>query len=129
MDRIHASLALIAEWGAAQDDMHDLPESVRWEDGSAATLEDYFAHRSDTQRWVEDPSGGMRLHLYPDVIADVRYDGFGRVWGLSGDAVEPEALYVRDPDASDYEITMALSALPMTYRHVIHRDVPVAVRL
>jgi len=106
-----------------------MPSTIVWEDGSSATLEDYFAHRSDTQKWVSDPSGGIRLHLYPDVIADVRYDGFGRVWAISGDAIEPEALYVTDPDATDYEITLALSALPMTYRHVIHRDVPDVVRV
>jgi len=106
-----------------------MPSTIVWEDGSSATLEDYFAHRSDTQKWVSDPSGGIRLHLYPDVIADVRYDGFGRVWSISGDAIEPEALYVTDPDATDYEITLALSALPMTYRHVIHRDVPDVVRV
>lgn len=113
-------MALIARW-PTEDAMLESPSVVRWEDGSPATLEDYHKHLVDTHTWVLDSRGGIEQRIFPDIVADVRYDPLAGVWGLSGQSVQPAALSLTDPNATDEQIVAELYTFPLTYCARIHR--------
>ena len=58
----------------------------------------------------------MEWHIYPEIVGEVYWCPYGRVWGIRGDGVEPDSLPLDDPDATDGQIEIALMALPMRYR-------------
>jgi hypothetical protein len=61
-------------------------------------------------------------YLFPDVIAEVFYCHYGKVWGIRGDGVQPESLDISAPKATDFAIVLAVSALPIEYRVRIIRQ-------
>jgi hypothetical protein len=93
---------------------------VRWSDGSPATVDDYLIHVLDTHICMSR-SDGIELHMFPDVIADVRYDDFARTWVIGGIGVTPAALGLTDPNAPDVQIVAELYTYPIVYRARIHR--------
>jgi hypothetical protein len=70
---------LVAKWLPDQDASVDPPHTVIWSDGRPATQEDYLAHLEDTHSlFVSDK--GIELHMFPEIIADVRYDRAAGTW-------------------------------------------------
>jgi hypothetical protein len=112
--------ALIAKWMIDQDASIDPPRVVRWADGSPATHIDYLTHMVDTHTCISGING-IELHMFPDVMADVRYDDFARTWVISGVGVTPAALDLTDPNAPDEQIIAELYTYPIVYRARIHR--------
>ena len=51
---------------------------------------------------------GIELHMFPDVIADVRYDHYARAWVVDGDGVTPATLDLTEPTAPDDRIIAEL---------------------
>jgi hypothetical protein len=111
---------LVAKWTWEQDSAVDPPASVKWGDGRPATLDDYVGHTGDTHVLVES-TDGLECRIFPDIVADVRYDAFARTWFVTGAGVETMSLDLSDLNATDHEITAALYELPTVYRAVIHR--------
>ncbi|WP_433968294.1 hypothetical protein [Tunturiibacter gelidiferens] len=114
-------MELIAKWNPSQDMSVELPSSVRWADGTCATHNDYLQHMLDTHTFVGDCENGREIRMFPNIVADVRYDHSAQTWAVSGVGVTPSALALTDPDASDDQITAALYALPVVYRSNIRR--------
>jgi hypothetical protein len=112
---------LIAKWTIDQDPCTDTPAKVYWEDGSHATLNDYITHSLGTHALMLGKDGGMECHMYPQVIADAHFDRSGQTWLVSGDGIEPFALQLNDPNATDADITGELYLFPVVYRAKIHR--------
>ena len=72
-------LTLIARWNRAQDPAVDMPARVTWGRKRPAMLQDYITHREDTGEMVETPRGA-ELRMYPELVADVRYDYYTGLW-------------------------------------------------
>jgi hypothetical protein len=111
---------LIARWRPEQDCSLDLPHTVYWSDGSPATTEDYLTHLLDTHTLSSD-TDGIKLHMFPDVVADVHYDRTSRAWVVSGVGVKPAVLNISDRSATDDSILAELYTWPIVYRARIHR--------
>jgi hypothetical protein len=56
---------------------------------------------------------GMELHIFPDIVADVRYDRFARTWVINGVDVRSAALNLTDPAALDDHIEAELYTYPV----------------
>lgn len=112
--------ALIAKWLIPSDVTNNLPNVVEWEDGSLASVEDYQRHLGDTHIWIRNPLG-LELRVFPEIVADVRYDVLAGIWGLTGAGVEPASLSLTDRNAPDDEIIAELYTFPLIYRVRIHR--------
>jgi len=76
-------MTLTATWLKGQNPLYDLPISIVWEDGRPATSKEFHAHHDDTQV-REDTDGRQQIHIYPEIVAQVYYCPFGRVWGMHG---------------------------------------------
>jgi hypothetical protein len=120
MPQAIANKTLIAKWKPEQDCSIELPHTVYWSDGSPATSEDYLEHILDT-RTVSNGIGGVELRMFPNVIANVRFELHARQWVISGDGVKPAALGITDRSASDDSILAELATWPIVYRVRIHR--------
>lgn len=114
-------MKLIATWLPDQDTCDDDPHSVRWEDGSVATVADYIEHSVGTNMWFDNSDGSQELHMLPEVVADVTYDRLAGHWSLSGPGVCPNTLNLSDPHAKDDEIIAELFTFPIVYRARIRR--------
>ncbi len=111
---------LIAKWTSNQDATTDAPYSIAWANGAAATYDEYVDHLTDTHTWVQ-ASNGVELHIFPRIVADVRYDHIAGTWVLNGVGPNCAALDVTDPTASDDEITAELYTHLVVYKARIHR--------
>jgi hypothetical protein len=120
MEESQSMMALIAKWPTYEDAIHNLPSVIQWEDGSHATLADYRGHLDDTHTWISHPHG-VELHMFPDIVADVRYDALTGVWGVIGAGVQPASLSLTDLNAADDAIVAELYTFPLVYRARIHR--------
>jgi hypothetical protein len=114
-------MKLIATWLSTQEPASQAPHELTWGDGQRATTAEYEEHCGDTRFCVTLDDGRFQWHLFPDVVAEVYFCPYGKVWGVRGSGIERASLYVTDPDATDAEICWALSALPITYRAKIAR--------
>jgi len=111
---------LIAKWTSEQDPVFEDPACVVWGDGRPAYQEDYLIHRSDTRELVDTPDG-MEMHMFPSVVADIRFDAFYGTWFVTAKGQESISLDLFNVDATDAEIRSALHDLAVIYRAVIHR--------
>ena len=112
---------LVARWGSKQDVVCDPPDHVHWEDGPLARFEDYAAHQKDTHVLVQTGTG-VELWMFPEAIADVRYDGYQRLWFLVPPKGEPVSLDLTDWQATDLDLRAAMFEMqPFVYRVRIHR--------
>jgi len=114
-------MALIAKWATHEGATLEPPHLVQWEDGTPATQDDYRKHLADTHTWIIKSPSGIERRIFPDIIADVRYDAVGGTWAIGGQGVEPAALSLTNPDATDDQIVEELYAFPIIYRAQIHR--------
>lgn len=114
-------MILIASWTKDQDLSVEEPTSVRWEDGSPATLDDYRQHMMDTHKFICESVGRVELHMFPSIVAEVSFDVFAKAWRVSGRGVIPATLDITDPQAKDDEIIAELYTLPIVYRATIKR--------
>jgi hypothetical protein len=111
---------LIAKWNPDQDPTVDRPDSIRWDNGMPATLEDYARHLIDTNASDYGEDGTLAMTMYPDVVADVRYDRSISCWVCHGPD-RKMILELDDPDVADDQIIAEMSTHPVFYRAVIHR--------
>ncbi len=114
-------MILIASWNRHQDMSMELPSSVKWEDGSPATLEDYREHELDTHTFVDEFPDHVEKHMFPNVVAEVVYDSAAGSWVISGRGVRPQSLDLPDPQAKDEEIYSELYTFPIVYKAIIKR--------
>jgi hypothetical protein len=112
-------LTLVAKWTRTRDPLKDKPIRVTWADGRLATQQDYINHREDTRELVAT-STGVELRMYPDLVADVRYDYYTGVWFVVAPGEEPISLGLLY-NATDEQIRAELSQFPRIYRPKIHR--------
>jgi hypothetical protein len=94
---------------------------VQWEGGTPATHEDYWKHIDDTHTWVVKSPSTIERRIFPDIVADVRFDALAEVWAISGPGIEPASLTLKNPNAIDDQIVEELYTLPTIYRARIHR--------
>lgn len=106
---------LIAKWKAEQDCSVDLPHTVRWSDGKPATLDDYVAHRSATREYSVDRRG-VKLYLFPEVVAELHYDSSLGRWSMCGDGVRSAVLNITDRNASDETLLAEISTWTTLYQ-------------
>lgn len=114
-------MKLTATWLMEQDPNYDMPNSICWDDGRLGTYEEFREHYSDTSFSTDTPNGSHQMHIFPDIVGEVYYCEFGRVWGLRGEGVNATSLGLTDPVASDNQIYCALLSLPIQYRATITR--------
>ncbi len=111
---------LIARWSHSQDLTTDRPHQITWANGVAATYQEYLDYTTDTHTWISGPNG-MELHIFPRIVADVRYDRIAGTWVVEGVGPACVALDVIDPSASDDEIIAAVHTLVVVYKARVHR--------
>jgi hypothetical protein len=112
---------LIARWKPEQDWSVDLPYTVYWSNGSPATSEDYLTHLLDTHTFSSG-TDGIKLHMFPGIVANVHFDWTSRAWVVSGAGVKPAVLNISDPSATDDSILAELYTWPIVYSTRIHRS-------
>lgn len=112
---------LIAKWHEADPDRIGLPNELRWNDGSRATLDDYIANLDSTCRTVFPQEPGIERHYFPGLVADVRFDPLGGHWIVTGKGIETTALFLSDPFATNDQIAEEMHSMPMRYKYSIHR--------
>src|SRR6266481_581006 len=101
-------MKLIASWTMNQDASMDEPSSVKWGDGTAATLDDFRAHQLDTHTFRFDGSNHLERHMFPEIVAEVTFDRDAKDWVVRGPGVTTVGLELNDPNAKDDEIMAAL---------------------
>jgi hypothetical protein len=111
-------IAVFAEESCEEID----PKSVRWEDGTAATLDDYHKHLVDTHIFWQNDAGELEVHMCPEIPAEVAFESNVGDWVVRGPGVTTAALELRNPDATDSEINIALAGPPLVYRARINRQ-------
>src|SRR3954447_17599144 len=93
MSEIRPTVCLIARCARNRNPYLDNPNSLHWEDGTPATLEDYARHMASTHRYLQDETtGAVEMHMFPEVIANVRWDQTAGTWTVSGPCVIPAPL-------------------------------------
>jgi hypothetical protein len=114
---------LIATWTSDQDYSIELPNSVRWEDGSEATLAEYREHELDTYALGMNNAFCVEKLIFPGTIATVRFESSVGDWVVRGPLAMPSALELFDEAASDEQIIAALASFPIVYKTRILRNV------
>jgi hypothetical protein len=114
-------MRLIATWTKVQDVGMELPSSLKWDNGTPATLDDYERHQLGTHSLHGSDDGGMECHMFPDIVADVTFEANVHDWVMSGQDVNPAALGLNDPAATDEAILAEILTFPTVYRHRITR--------
>lgn len=117
---------LTARWTENQESPFDPPTTLKWNDGSAGTFDEFMTHLVDTST-LEYRNGGMEMTMFVDVCADVRYDSNAKSWVVYGPLTGPMSLDLLDPLAPSDQIESRLSILPVYYKARIHRDPALSV--
>lgn len=112
-------MKLIAYWGAEAEADLQVPQRLQWEDGSAATLDDYKKHQHDTQSSHHNEDGEMVTVIFPDLVAFAKYDLVRNRWYLEAPGGGSFYLQQADPNASDEVLKREILSYPMEYRAVI----------
>ena len=114
-------MILIARWSSAGEPNFDAPDAIFWSDGRPGTLQDYHSHLDDTHALVHCANGSLERRMYPWIVADVRYDGYMRLWFVVAPGQDPISLDLCDVLATDEEITATLYEFPLVYKSRIWR--------
>jgi hypothetical protein len=114
-------MKLVAVWTPSQDTRNEQPRSIRWKDGSPASLDAYIEHSVGTRILREDRPDRIELHMFPDIVADVAYDEFAASWVVKDAGFGGCSLDIADRAADDYEPIAALSTSRVVYRAAIRR--------
>ena len=120
METADLARILIARFGPGQRPFKEFPYSIRWENGTLATKDDFEAHILDTYAITGDVKKGMEIQMFPNIVADVRFDE-ASAWVMSGHAVIPMTLDLTDPNAPEDQIIAKLSPRLVWYKSTIHR--------
>jgi hypothetical protein len=92
------------------------------QDGTPATLDEYEKHQLDTHSLHASGDGGTDCHMFPDMVANVTFDANVQDWVMRGQDVNPAALGLLDPAATDGEILTEISTFPTVYKPRIIRS-------
>src|ERR1039457_2623466 len=95
-------------------------EEPKWEDGSPATLEDYYRNQLATQS-AHPTEKGLATVLCPDVVAITRFDVAKGHWVLYTDRGSMD-LDETDPNASDADLEAQLATYPVIYQSTFDRS-------
>jgi hypothetical protein len=114
-------MTLVASWSIEQDMSTEDPESVQWLDGRPSTAAVYRQHMLDTHTVLFDQSGRLEMHIFPSIVAAVRFDKDKGRWCASGRGVIPKTLDIADPNATDENIQAELYTYPIVYKATIIR--------
>jgi len=115
-------MRLTARWQKDQDTTREEPCSIKWSDGTSATLNDYRSHQLDTHSLRFDEPDHVALDIYPDIVAEVTFDRDARDWVVRGTGVATVGLELHDPNAKDEQIIAELYTFPIVYRANIIRS-------
>jgi hypothetical protein len=113
-------MRLLVFWGAEEEADFQTPKEVKWEDGSPATLEDYYRNQLATQS-AHPTEKGVVTVLCPDVVAMTRFDVTRGHWVLSTGRGSMD-LEISDPNASDADLDAHLAMYPVIYRSTFDRS-------
>jgi hypothetical protein len=114
-------MKLVIFWGKDEPNLQD-PQTIKWEDGTPATLEDYYAHSTDT--CVEHLTDEGFFSVYdPSMIARTRWDFDEGHWVCEAPD-EEIILDITDPLASDEDIRSELRNYRVMYKTTIERPHP-----
>lgn len=116
-------MKLVATWLKTQESTLEDPHTVVWDDGQTASMKEFWDHSDDTRLCVAQKGGNTEWHLFPDVIAEVYWCRHWSSWGVRSDGVEPASLYLRNPNATDDDLQLALSTMQIVYRAKIVRPI------
>jgi hypothetical protein len=119
-------MELIAKWAKHQDSSMEEPYSVRWANGTPATVEDFKRHQVDTHCLRFDELGQVEQHFFPEIIAEATFDRDAKDWVVKGQGFATFGLELNDPEAKDEQIVAELYTFPTVYRTNIVRSVPKA---
>jgi hypothetical protein len=64
---------------------------VVWEDGTPATPNDYRAHELDTRSLHATDNGGIECHMFPKIVAEVKFHRDEQDWVVTAPAFRPSA--------------------------------------
>jgi hypothetical protein len=115
-------MRLTARWTKDQDSSIEEPCSVRWSNGTAATLDDYRKHQLDTHTLRFDGPDYVELHMYPEIVAKVTFSRAVKDWVVSGPGIPTFGLELNNADAEDEQIIAELYTFPIVYRANIIRS-------
>jgi hypothetical protein len=114
-------MRLIATWTKDQDVGTELPSSLKWNNGTPATLDDYERHQLDTHSLHASDDGGMESHMFPEIVAEVTFHRDVQDWVVTGPGVATVGLELHDPNAKDERIIAELYSFPLVFRANIVR--------
>ena len=114
-------MKLLVYWGTDDEADLQIPKAVKWEDGTSATLDDYYKNQCATQT-SESTDKGMVTVIFPDVVATVRFDVAKSHWLLQALSGGPIDLEQTDPNASDETLKWEISCYPVVYRTTFDRS-------
>lgn len=116
-------MRLIVYWGPDERANFQIPEEVKWEDGTPATLDDYARHQLDTQCTDRNNRGSVTV-IFPDVVATTHYDTAIGHWICQDPklTVPPIVLDETDPNASDETLRSELIMYPVSYKSTFDRS-------
>ena len=80
METADLARILIARFSPGQRPLKEFPHSIRWENGTLATKDDFEAHILDTYAITGDVKKGMEIQMFPNIVADVRFDTRRAAW-------------------------------------------------
>lgn len=113
---------LIATWFNPDPENEGPPHELRWGDGTRASMRDYLENVDSTFKFVHLSPICVEQHIFPDIVATVRFDKAAGKWAVSGDGVEPFELFSTNPSATDAEIRLQMFTAETVYRFRIVRD-------
>jgi hypothetical protein len=116
-------MKMIVYWGSDDTANFQVPEEVKWEDGSPATLDDYFKNQMATQSSTYTERGSVTV-IFPGVVANTHYDVLRCHWVLRDPTStgDPMVLDETDPNASDEALNQELSSYPFQYKSTFDRS-------
>jgi len=122
MPEIKPTICLIARWRRGQNPYLDNPVEIVWDGQGPATLDDYIEHQGCSHQYLRDQkTGAVEIRLWPEIVADVRWDATVGAWVVSGPCVNPATLPYLNRHAKDDQIIGALFRFPIVYRARIFR--------
>ena len=115
------TMKLIVHWGPDETADLQVPKEVIWEDGTLATLDDYYKNQTATQSSEQTDQGYVTV-LDPDLVAVTRFDTSKGHWILEARTGGPLDLLIEDPQASDEALKQEIESFPVIYKTTFDRS-------
>jgi hypothetical protein len=115
------TMKLIVHWGPDETADLQVPKEVIWEDGTMATLDDYYKNQNATQSSEQTDKGFVTV-LMPDLVAVTRFDTSKGHWVLESPTGDPLDLLEPDPNASDEALKQEIESFPVIYKTTFDRS-------